>query len=85
MTRDHFCGVDAGPRTIFTIEARYAYSIEKFSFFHGVNSEHEVLILPLSKFQVKFAQKNIIDPISGNPINHEVPTVAGITILNTSI
>ena len=57
MTRDHFCRVDAGPRTIFTMEASYAYSIEKFSFFHGVKSEHEVLILPLSKFRVKFAQR----------------------------
>ena len=72
MTRDHFCRVDAGPRTIFTIGASYAYqcyayqcyaySIDKLSLFHGPKSEDEVFILALSKFKVKFAQRSIIDP-----------------------
>jgi hypothetical protein len=62
MTRPHFCGVNAGPRTIFTVQACCAYSIEKFSYFQGVDSEYEVLFRPLSRFQVVHAQKNIIDP-----------------------
>ena len=62
MTRPHFCGVQAGPRPIFTIQACSAYSIEKFSFFQGLDSKYEVLFRPLSRFQVVHAQKNIIDP-----------------------
>jgi hypothetical protein len=67
MNPDHLCGVDAGPRTIFTIGASYAYqcyaySIDKLSLFHGPKSEDEVFILALSKFKVKFAQRSIIDP-----------------------
>ena len=60
MTRDHFCGVDAGPRTIFTISACRGYAIEKFSFFQGSASEFEVLFRPLSQFTVVHVQKNII-------------------------
>ena len=62
MTRAHFCGVAAGPRTIFTIDACRGYSIEKFSYFQGTTSEFEVLFRPLSQFAVVHAQKNIIDP-----------------------
>ena len=51
MTRPHFCGVNAGPRTIFNVQACCAYSIEKFSFFQGVDSEYEVLFRPLSRFR----------------------------------
>ena len=62
MTRPHFLGVGAGPRTLLTLLVREAYCIEKFSFFQGLRSEFEVLVLPLAKFQVVMAQKNIIDP-----------------------
>ena len=62
MTRPHFCGVEAGPRTIFSVSACRGYSIKKFSFFQGALSEYEVLFRPLSEFKVKLAQKNIIDP-----------------------
>ena len=62
MTRPHFLGVGAGPRTLLTLRVREAYCIEKFSFFQGLRSEFEVLVLPLAKFQVVMAQKNIIDP-----------------------
>ena len=62
LTRPHFCGVEPGPRTIFTVEACRGYDIEKFSFFQGVDSEFEVLFRPLSKFKVSHASKNIINP-----------------------
>ena len=62
MTRDHFCGVRAGPRTIFVIELFFGYWIEKFSAFQGVRSEHEVLLPPLSEFEVVSVVKQIIDP-----------------------
>jgi len=62
MTREHFCGVDAGPRTIITVKATRAYSISKFSYFQGTDSEFEVLFRPFSQFKVLHAQKNIIDP-----------------------
>ena len=62
LTRPHFCGVEPGPRTIFTVEACRGYDIEKFSFFQGVDSEFEVLFRPLSKFKVSHAAKNIINP-----------------------
>ena len=61
MTRKHFCGVTAGPRTIFTVRATRAYAIHKFSYFQGNDSEHEVLFRPFSKFKVLHAQKNIIN------------------------
>jgi hypothetical protein len=61
MTREHFCGVNAGPRTITTVKATRAYSISKFSYFQGTDSEHEVLFRPFSQFKVLHAQKNIID------------------------
>jgi hypothetical protein len=61
MTRKHFCGVKAGPRTIFTVKATRAYAIYKFSYFQGTASEHEVLFRPFSKFKVLHAQKNIIN------------------------
>ena len=62
MTRPHFCGVAAGPRTIFHITAKRAYSIKGMSFFQGAQSEHEVLFRPLSRFQVRLTAKNILDP-----------------------
>ena len=62
MMREHFCGVHAGPRTIFTVKATRAYAIHKFSYFQGIDSEHEVLFRPFSKFKVLHAQKNIINP-----------------------
>jgi hypothetical protein len=62
MMRDNFCGVNAGPRTIFTVTATRAYDIQKFSYFQGTYSEHEVLFRPFAKFKVLHAQKNIIDP-----------------------
>lgn len=52
MTRPGFCGVAAGPRTIFKVDAVRAYLIEKFSHFQGLKSECEVLFRPLSLFQV---------------------------------
>jgi hypothetical protein len=61
MTREHFCGVNAGPRTIITVKATRAYSISKFSYFQGTDSEFEVLFRPFSQFKVLHAQKNIID------------------------
>jgi hypothetical protein len=61
MMRDHFCGVNAGPRTIFTVKATRAYDIHKFSYFQGTDSEHEVLFRPFCKFKVLNALKNIID------------------------
>jgi hypothetical protein len=35
MTREHFCGVNAGPRTIITVKATRAYDIQKFSSIEG--------------------------------------------------
>jgi hypothetical protein len=61
MMREHFCGVHAGPRTIFTVKATRAYAIHKFSYFQGIDSEHEVLFRPFAKFKVLHAQKNIVD------------------------
>jgi hypothetical protein len=61
MTRDHFCGVAAGPRTIFIIDVCYGFAISVFSFYQGVESEFEVLLLPLSEFVVVHAARNIID------------------------
>jgi len=62
MTREHFCGVAAGPRTIFVIMLSFGYWIEKFSAFQGVRNEHEVLLPPLSEFEVVSVVKQIIDP-----------------------
>jgi hypothetical protein len=62
MMSDNFCGVKAGPRTIFTVKATRAYDIQKFSCFQGTYSEHEVLFRPFAKFKVLHVQKNIIDP-----------------------
>jgi hypothetical protein len=62
MTRPHFCGVDAGPRTIFEVEATKGYDIAPFSVFQGEASEHEVLFRPLSRFKVINAVKSILDP-----------------------
>ena len=61
MMSDNFCGVKAGPRTIFTVKATRAYDIQKFSCFQGTYSEHEVLFRPFAKFKVLHVQKNIID------------------------
>ena len=61
MTRDHFCGVAAGPRTIFIIQVLLAYAISAFSFFQGTDSEFEVLLPPLCEFEVVLATRNIID------------------------
>lgn len=65
MTREHFCGF-YGPRTIFTVEATRGYSIAEFSYFgphlHADQQEYEVVFRPLSRFRVKYAEKNIIDP-----------------------
>jgi hypothetical protein len=52
MMRPGFCGVGAGPRTIFKVKATRAYLIEKFSHFQGARCEHEVLFRPLSLFEV---------------------------------
>ena len=49
-------------RTIFVIELFFGYWIEKFSAFQGVRSEHEVLLPPLSEFEVVGVVKQIIDP-----------------------
>jgi hypothetical protein len=54
MYDERFCG-HTGARTIFTITAKRAYSIEKFSFYG--ESEAEVLFLPLSSFTVKTVLK----------------------------
>ena len=62
ITGPHFCGMGAGPRTKFTIDVTEGYDISLFSAFQGVNSEHEVLLLPLSYFVVVHAARNIIDP-----------------------
>ena len=62
MTRPHFCGVAAGPRTIFHVTAKQGYSIKGLSYFQGAQSEHEVLFRPLARFQVRMATKNINDP-----------------------
>ncbi len=62
MHRKNFCGVDPGPRTIFTVKVTRAYEIHKFSFFQGAEGEHEVLFRPISTFKVVHAQKNILDP-----------------------
>ncbi len=61
MMREHFCSANAGPRTIFTVRAKRAYAIDKFSYYQGTDSEHEVVFRPFSKFQVVHAQKDIID------------------------
>ena len=42
MTRDHFCGLKPGPRTIFDIEVSRGYWIAPFSLFQGFRSEYEV-------------------------------------------
>jgi hypothetical protein len=62
MQRKNFCGVDPGPRTIFTVKVTQAYDIHKLSFFQGAEGEHEVLFRPFSTFKVVHAQKNILDP-----------------------
>ena len=44
MTRPHFCGTGAGPRTVFTVDAKCGYSIAAFSAFG--EEEAEVLFRP---------------------------------------
>lgn len=62
MMRDHFCGPEAGPRTTFIVDVICGYDISRFSYFQGAESEYEVLLLPMSQFEVVHAAKNIIDP-----------------------
>jgi hypothetical protein len=79
MTRDHFCGLRPGPRTIFTVDACRAYSIEKFSIFQGMDSEYEVLFRPLSQFRVVHTTKNIVDPTErGSPERSGFPDAVGL-------
>jgi hypothetical protein len=79
MTRDHFCGLRPGPRTIFTVDACRAYSIEKFSIFQGMDSEYEVLFRPLSQFRVVHATKNIVDPTErDSPERSGFPDAVGL-------
>ena len=59
MTREGFCGVRAGPRTIFKIKVTRGWRISKFSYFRD---ESEVLLPPLTMFKVLLASKTIIDP-----------------------
>uniref|UniRef100_A0A0G4HXZ8 NAD(P)(+)--arginine ADP-ribosyltransferase n=1 Tax=Chromera velia CCMP2878 TaxID=1169474 RepID=A0A0G4HXZ8_9ALVE len=62
MTRETFCGIRPGPRTIFIIQAKNAFDIEKFSRFQGRESESEVLFRPLTSFRVLNTHKMILDP-----------------------
>eukprot|EP01047_Picozoa_sp_COSAG01_P061193 COSAG01_NODE_7606_length_3129_cov_63.881848_1_plen_308_part_00 len=55
MYHDTFCG-ERGPRTIFTIEACEGYRIQPFS---HIPAEAEVLLRPLSEFEVVSAQKRL--------------------------
>ena len=61
MTREYFCGVAAGPRTTFVIDVILGYDISKFSKFQGGDSEYEILLLPMSLFEVKYVVKNILN------------------------
>jgi hypothetical protein len=58
---DHSSGVNAGPRTIFTVKATRVYGIHKFSYFQDTDSEHEIQFRPFCKFKVLNTLKNIID------------------------
>jgi hypothetical protein len=58
---EHFCRVSAGPRTTFVIDVILGYDINKFSFFQGGDSEYEVLLLPMSLFEVVHVAQNIIN------------------------
>ncbi len=49
---EHFCRVSARPRTTFVIDVILGYDINKFSFFQGGDNEYEVLLLPMSLFEV---------------------------------
>jgi hypothetical protein len=53
MNHEQFCGHDAGPRTIFSIDVTLGYDIRELSFFGA--TEAEVLLPPLSHFRVKGA------------------------------
>eukprot|EP01047_Picozoa_sp_COSAG01_P049975 COSAG01_NODE_5003_length_4531_cov_7.980687_2_plen_437_part_00 len=55
MYHDAFCG-ERGPRTIFTIEVCEGYCIEPFS---HIPAEAEVMLRPLSEFEVVSAQKRL--------------------------
>ena len=63
MTRPHFCGVGAGPRTVFCIEAKKGYSIKQLSFFG--EDEAELVFQPLTLLRVQYAIKRILDPKYG--------------------
>jgi len=66
MTRPHFCGVEPGPRTIFTVTATCGYDIKDFS----AIPEAEVLFRPLVRLRVVGAARNVIDgrkPEDGGP------------------
>ena len=75
MTRDHFCGMGPGPRTIFVIEAKRGYAISKLSFFG--ESEAEVLFRPLTMLQVKKVRKRILDPKYGSKKGQTDPAKSG--------
>jgi len=69
MTRPQFCGVGAGPRSLFVILVDQAYDISDFSFFQGINSEHEVLFRPLSEFEIRESTQQIIDPFETSDLS----------------
>ena len=64
MSRLNFCGHQAGPRTIFSVDAVRGYRIADFSVF---DDEEEVLFPPLTKLRVTAATKLIIDPRERRP------------------
>ena len=68
MNNAQFCGHDAGPRTIFSINVYLGYDIREFSFYGA--EEAEVLLPPLSHFRVVNVSEStcvLIDPNTGQP------------------
>ena len=59
MTSPGFCGVNAGPRTIFKVTVTEGYRISELS---DEKDKAEVLLRPLTTLKVLSAVKNIIDP-----------------------
>ena len=68
MNNAQFCGHDAGPRTIFSVNVYLGYDIREFSYYGA--QEAEVLLPPLSHFRVINVSEPtcvLTDPNTGQP------------------
>ena len=73
MDNSQFCGHRPGPRTIFVVHVHCGYRIEALSWY-GL-AEKEVLLPPLSEFQVKGEALKLCNPSASVSLDQGFPDV----------